>query len=178
MRTILLTLALGFVAACGDDGSTNSKVDAPMGGADAPSNVDAPPAATGGLGQKCGGTEPACPASAPECVGIAGATGRGQFCTPKCLAGGTGTTNASGQFTATTPSPDPAKCTAAFSGSVGMPVCGLILAYTPMDNPLKANTAYTGIDLGCVIVCGTGMTCPTGTLATTLGSNCACLPAM
>jgi hypothetical protein len=31
-----------------------------------------------------------------------------------------------------------------------------------MDNPLQANKLYTGIALGCVILCGAGNTCPTG----------------
>jgi hypothetical protein len=86
-------------------------------------------------------------------------------------------TNAQGQLATTTPAPDGTKCTAAYSGgSVGMPACGVILAYQPMDNPMKPNTNYTMIDLGCVVLCSTGNMCPAGTTAATAGSNCFCFP--
>jgi hypothetical protein len=59
------------------------------------------------------------------------------------------------------PAPSTTACPAAYSGgSAGTALCGLILSYTPMDNPMVANKMYTGINLGCVVGCGSGGTCP------------------
>ncbi|HEX5058853.1 MAG TPA: hypothetical protein VFV99_05805 [Kofleriaceae bacterium] len=168
--------------ACGGDdgGGGNGNPDAKV-FMDSKVFMDAPGGGGGltGLGQKCGSGQPACPTNAPDCIalGLGGGSASTSYCTPHCLEDGSGTTNAQGQLTTTTPAPDNAKCSAVYTGgSVGMPACGVILATTPMDNPLKANTSYTMIDLGCVIVCGTGMMCPTGTTATTAGSTCFCFP--
>ena len=124
-----------------------------------------------GLGQKCGSGLPACPTNASDCIalGLPGGSASTAYCTPHCLDNGSGTTNGSGQLTTTTPPPDNSKCTGAYTGgSVGMPVCGVILSTTPADNPLKPNTNYTGISLGCLIGCGSGTpSCPMGTTCNT-----------
>ncbi|MEQ1737385.1 MAG: hypothetical protein ABL886_13395 [Rhodoglobus sp.] len=169
MRLIVITLFLGVVAACSSsEGRNIEPTDAPT-ASDAA--VDSPaPAALTGLGQKCGADLPACPATAPDCIGFMGTT---TFCTAKCVTNATGMTNAQGQLTSTTPPPDNASCAAAFTGTAGMPVCGVILAIMPEDNPLKANKNYTGIELGCVVACGANSACPTGMTCNAQG---ACLP--
>jgi hypothetical protein len=170
-RTLIATALLGWsLSACSpsDGGSRIDTVDAPK-AIDAA--IDTPPANLSGLGQKCGQGMPACPANASECVGLQGTA---SFCTPKCASGATGMTNASGQLTTTTPPPNNQTCSSAYTGTVGMPVCGVILTVVPADNPLVANKAYSGIDLGCVITCGTGGACPASTTCnTTVG---ACFP--
>jgi len=87
-------------------------------------------------------------------------------------------TNGSAQLllSALTPAPDQTKCTGAFTGSAGSGACGLILAVTPADNPLKANTSYSGIVLGCVVACGSGNTCPASMTGAGTGNNCICIP--
>jgi len=175
-RLFVMSMLLGSaLVACGDDGGKGGGVDAPK-AIDAA--IDAPVAAgPTGLGKKC--TTPAdCPANAPECVGLSQTTNA--WCTPKCLTGGAGTTNGNGALplSGVTPAPSTTVCPAAFTGTPvtgGNPVCALILATVPADNPLVANKAYTGIDLGCVVACGTGNTCPMGmTCNTAVGG--ACLP--
>jgi hypothetical protein len=164
-----ICLVVAAAAACGGGGGGgNGNNDA---AADVP--VDMPPALAG-LGQKCGTGLPACPANAPECFGLV-ANGTA-YCSPDCLTGGAGKTNAQGQFMAITPPPDNAKCTAAFTGTVGMPVCAIILSTTPMDNPLKPNTNYTAIKMGCAVVCGSGATCPPGMACNTGIGPGVCLP--
>ncbi|HEY5922483.1 MAG TPA: hypothetical protein VIV11_12465 [Kofleriaceae bacterium] len=180
----MLATAVGTtVFACGgDDGGGGGNPDAKV-FMDAPKVfMDAPPG-TGlmGLGQKCGSGQPACPSNAPDCIalGIGGGMASTSYCTPHCLDDGTGMTGSNGQFSSTafTPAPDPTKCTGAYTGgSVGMPACGVLLAYTPMDNPLVANKNYTMIDLGCVVLCSTGMGCPTGTTAQMVQTTCFCFP--
>ena len=136
----------------GPDAKTFS--DAPGGPMDAP--------AGGGetaLGKKCSSPTD-CPTNAPDCVGFQGTT---SYCTPLCDMNATDTTNAMGQFTSTiTPAPNDGTCTAAFTGTIGTPKCGALLAWTPMDNPPKANTKYTNISMGCVVLCGANNTCPSG----------------
>ena len=140
--------------------------------------LDAPPGLQG-LGQKCaaiGSNAPDCPADAPDCLGIAlsSTTNSTFYCSPECDTGASGKTNGSGQLTTVTPAPG-TQCTTAYSGgTAATPACGLILATTPADNPLKANTNYTGIVLGCVIECGgAGMTtCPTGLTCNTTAKLC------
>jgi hypothetical protein len=144
-----LSLAL---FACGGDGGGN-KVDATV-----------QPEAGGdlvGLGQKCGTGLPACPANAPDCVGLV--MNGGTYCTPRCLEGGAGMSDAQAQLplNAITPPPNTGTCTAAFTGTVGGPTCALILALQPPDNPVQANKAYTGIRLGCLLACSAGA-CPAG----------------
>jgi hypothetical protein len=176
---LVAALTVTSIVACGgdDDGGGGGTPDAKV-FMDAPKVfMDAPPGqGLTGLGQKCDQASP-CP-TGMDCISLSlGGGASPSYCTPHCLDDGTGTTNAQAQLTSTTPAPDPAKCTAAYSGgAVGMPTCGLILAYEPMDNPLMANKQYTMIDLGCVIICSTGMMCPAGTTATTAGSNCFCFP--
>lgn len=176
----LVAAAGATIFACGgDDGGGGTTIDAKV-FMDAPKVfMDAPPGqGLTGLGQKCDQASP-CP-TGMDCIALGLASGSSPtFCTPHCLDDGTATTNAMSQFpnNGFTPAPDPAKCTAAYSGgAVGMPACGVILAYTPMDNPLMANKQYTMIDLGCVVLCSTGNMCPAGTTATTAGSNCFCFP--
>ncbi len=164
----LLVLFIALTAsACGGEGGSS--------GPDATVFMDAPPP-TGltGLGQKC---VPAmmgadCPTNANTCVSVS--AGGAGFCTPLCVTNGSGMTNAQGQFTSVTPAPNTAACTGAYTGTVGMPACLALLSYTPMDMPLMASKNYTGINIACVIRCGTGNTCDTGlTCNTTFG---ACLP--
>ncbi|MFN0246937.1 MAG: hypothetical protein ACKV2T_08505 [Kofleriaceae bacterium] len=74
-------------------------------------------------------------------------------------------TNAQGSLTLATitPAPNNATCQAAFSATVGTPVCALILGgYQPPHNPFMANMTYTMLTLECAIGCGAGNTCPTG----------------
>jgi hypothetical protein len=172
-RLFSICLLVGAAACSGGGGKGGNNADAAV---DTP--PDMPPALTG-LGQKCGTGLPACPANAPECFGLV-ANGTA-YCSPDCLTNGTGKTNAQGQFPAPgqpgslMPPPDSSKCTAAFTGTVGMPVCAVILSTTPMDNPLKANTNYTAVSMGCAIVCSSGM-CPPGmTCNTSIGPG-VCLP--
>jgi hypothetical protein len=118
-----------------------------------------------GLGQKCafGSASSGCPASASDCVAIKVGSGASNgWCTPHCDDAASGMTNGSGALSPSSlnPAADQTKCTAAYSGSGGVAACGLLLAYTPMDNPLVANKAYTGISLGCVVACGSGGVCP------------------
>jgi hypothetical protein len=170
MQRSLLSLAVAVLVACG--GSSSKNPDAST--HDSKVFQDSP-ASTGlmGLGQKCGTGLPACPTNAPSCVGIAlpGGGASTQYCTPHCDDNATAKTDATGNFpnsaSGFTPAPDPSKCGAAFTGTAGTPACGLFLTYTPMDNPPKPNKTYTGISLGCLVVCGTGNACPTGTTCNT-----------
>lgn len=173
LSVFLVVLTSFAVVACGDDGGstpTDAKVFL-----DAAAQQDAPPAGITGLGQKCGTGLPACPANASECVGLL-AGGAGTYCTPKCLVGGTGTTNAQGQFTAINPAPNNGTCTAAYTQSVGMGTCGVIMATVPNDNPLMPNKAYTGIEFGCAVLCGAASACPTGLTANNSLGVCLCFP--
>ena len=179
--TIVVGVAsFGTIFACGGNngGGGGGTPDAPGMHPDAPGGggSDAPGSASGlmGLGEKCGSGLPACPANAPDCIalGLGGSAVSTSYCTPHCLDNGSGTTNGSGELTTTTPPPSDAACSAAYTGgSAGMPACGVILSTTPMDNPLKKNTTYTGISLGCVVACGSAAPqCPTGmTCNTTVG---------
>ncbi|MBS1118519.1 MAG: hypothetical protein H6Q90_747, partial [Deltaproteobacteria bacterium] len=166
-----------FVA-CGGGGSSGNP-DAAPGGADAPPSIDAPPAGLSGLGQSCDQAAPTCPASAPSCVALnlGGVASKG-FCTPKCLTGGTAKGAAMNQFTNINPAPNPAACAAGYSGTVGVPQCGVVIAFTPMDTTIVVNNNYTGIEMGCAIACGTGNACPSGLAPDTthFGQACVCLP--
>ena len=165
----LAALALALFACGGDGGKSDDDSGTPPEEAGAGDLT--------GLGQKCGGSLPACPANAPDCVGLTQNGGR--YCTPHCLMGGSGMTNGQGALPlgTITPPPDTAICTGAFTGTVGTPSCGLILALAPPDNPLQPDKAYTGINLGCLISCGAGNTCPTGyTCMTPPGVMPTCFP--
>jgi hypothetical protein len=116
-----------------------------------------------GLGQKCGTGLPACAAPAPACLTQPGATSG--FCSAICLMGATGMTNAMGQFTSLSPLPDDAKCTAAYSGTVGTAECSVLISLTPMEQPM-ANKSYTNISFACAIACGPSNACPFGTSCT------------
>lgn len=164
-RLFVVSIAALFLAlfACGGDGG-NSKVDATPQGEAGGDLV--------GLGQKCGTGLPACPANAPDCVGLV--QNGGTYCTPRCLENGTGMSNAQAQLplNAITPPPDGAICTAAYTGTVGAPSCALILALQPPDNPVQASKNYTGIRLGCLLGCTAGA-CPAGfTCNTAVGNFC------
>jgi hypothetical protein len=180
-RLFVMSVLFGsaLVAACGDDGGKSG------GGVDAPKQIDAPtgplpdaPAAgLTGLGQHC---DPAmmnadCPTEAPKCIGLSGGTAT--YCTPDCLTNGTATTNAQGQITATMPAPSTTACMAAYHGTIAGAggACGVILAYMPMDANLMPNKQYTGIELGCVLKCGTAGDCPTGFTANGAGAQCVCI---
>ena len=177
-RLFVMSCLLGSaLVACGDDGGKGGgNVDAPK-QIDAPT-ADAPMQSNGptGLGKKCMAPTD-CPASAPECVAVAQNTNG--YCTPKCLTGGTGTTNAQGglSLSAIQPPPNNGTCTTAFTGvpAAGTIGCGLILSTTPMDNPLMANKQYTQIELGCIVLCMSG-TCPMGMTCSPATNNQVCLP--
>jgi hypothetical protein len=173
MRFSRLVFVCALVA-CGNSKSNNG-VDAPKQFEDAKVFMDAPPGLMG-LGQKCGMGLPACPANAPDCIGLALGNGMNstQFCTPACDMNATAKTNATGQFPANgfTPPPSNMACSSAFTGTAGTPLCGVLLAYTPMDTPPKPNKTYTGISLGCVVACGMGNACPTSMTCNTTVMLC------
>ena len=124
-----------------------------------------------GLGEKCGsGGVATCPSSAPLCLSVNQAQ---PYCSATCVTGATGTTLSDGSLPDTgvghlTPPRDTAACMAAASGGDGIAManaqCGILLMYTPMDMPIMANKAYTGIQMACFIQCtvGQGNVCPTG----------------
>jgi hypothetical protein len=169
---LFLMLAASAVVACGGNGGSTAP-DAKV-FMDAPAPPDAPPSGLTGLGQKCGAGLPACPANASECFGLAGTNGN-TYCSPKCVAGGTATGAANNQLSNIQPAPN-TTCTTAYSGTVGMGACGVILKFTPMDNPIVVGKAYTGVDLGCVVRCGAGNTCPPTHSTATIGTSCICVP--
>jgi len=176
-RLSVLLFTSFVLAACSGGGGKGGNNGAD-GGGDGTPPVDMSPGLTG-LGQKCGTGLPACPANAPECFGLV--QGGTAYCSPDCLVDATAKTNAQGQIPQTgagalTPPPDTTKCTTGYTGgAVGMPQCAIILSTTPMDNPLKPNTNYTAIKMGCAIVCTGGM-CPSGmTCNTSIGPG-VCLP--
>ena len=145
-----------MVVACGNSSPTHPDARVFKDGPPAP---DAP-AGLMGLGQQCGSGLPSCPTAVSACIGPQGAaTG---ICTAVCDMNGSGTTNGSGQLllTAITPPPNNTTCTGAFTGTVGTAACNLLLAITPADSPLMANKLYTGIQLDCGIVAGSGNACP------------------
>ena len=183
--TVVLGLALGAtILACSDSKKGGSNADGSTGNDDSSNQMDGPGSGSGssgiqGLGQRCGSGFPTCPTNAPECISVKVGSGASpSYCTPHCLDNGSATTNAQGQISSTTPPPDTAKCTAAYTGgSVGNPACGLILSYQPMDNPLKPNKTYTQIVLGCIVACSMpGNTCPTGMTCNTGVTPAMCFP--
>ncbi len=170
----------GAIIACGGGGGTKSpdaKVFLDAHGSGGGTDAGGSGSGLTGLGEKCGSGLAMCP-TGEDCIslGLGGSAASTPYCTPHCLDGGSGTTNGSGQLTATVPPPDDTKCTGAYMGSVGMPQCAIILSTTPMDNPLKANTHYTAIALGCLVACGTGSgsgACPPSmTCNTAVGGIC------
>jgi hypothetical protein len=177
MRSTRLTVlffvlaALALVACGGEGGSTRPDAQVFMDAA-----IDAPPPGVTGLGQKCGAGLPACPANASECFGLAGVSNQNMYCSPKCVTAGTATGGANNQLTNVQPAPNSATCAASYSGGIGQGVCGVVLAFTPMDAQIVNGKAYTGVDFGCAILCGAGNTCPASLAVTMLGQNCLCLP--
>ena len=172
--SVLFAMLASFtIVACGGEGGS-SQPDAKV-FLDAP--IDSPPPGLTGLGQKCvrsmQGAD--CPQNAPLCVGV---TQDAAWCTPTCLTGGSGTTNAQRELPLNmiTPPPNQAACTGAYTGAVGMPACVLILTTTPMHEQLMANTAYTQIALGCIVLCSANNMCPPGMAANTQFPSCICLP--
>jgi hypothetical protein len=177
---VIGTAIAATVFSCGDDGGGSSNPDAKV-FMDAPKVfMDAPPGqGVMGLGQKCGSNLPACPANAPDCIALAVGSGASPtYCTPHCLDNGTGMTDAQGKFISSSfmPAPDPTKCSGAFTGSVGSAACGVLLKYNPMDIPPKAGSAYNMINLGCVVICGSGSACPMGMSCTMTGAGPLCFP--
>lgn len=184
-RLFSMTLIVGIstgatiIACSSGGGGKNVTPDAKV-FKDAPGQPMDAPAGGGvsGLGQKCGSGQPACPSTSPDCIalGKAGGAATTSYCTPHCDDNATSTTDGSGNFTTFTP-PRNMNCTTQYSGSTGSGACGVILAYTPMDNPKKPNMQYTAISLGCVVLCGTGNACPTGMTADTADfGTCICFP--
>ena len=174
--SFLMSVALGsvLVACGGDDGEGGSPDAAPQ--IDAAPMIDAPPAGPTALGKRC---DPAmmnadCPANAPLCTGF---TGTPSYCSPLCVMGGTATGAANNQFTNIMPAPSAALCSAAWSASVGTPMCvGILNNFMPMDNPIKVGDAYTNINMTCAVVCGTGNMCPPGMASNTSLGPCICVP--
>jgi hypothetical protein len=127
-----------------------------------------------GLGQKCGSGLAACPTNAADCIGAQGTT---SWCTPICDMNATGKTGSDGRFPASgsgsiTPAPSDSACSAVFTGTVGTPACAAILASTPAYTG-QLNTAFTGIQMDCFVLCGTGSgtgPCPTGMTCATTGN--------
>ena len=170
-----------LVIACGGGGGGGPKlIDGPSKTPDAKVFMDAA-AGSGvkGEGQACSMTAP-CP-TGMDCIalGKAGGASTTSYCTPHCDDNATATTNGSGVFaggSAFTPPPNN-NCATMYTATPGMGACGVILSTTPADNPLKPNTTYTKISLGCVVVCGTGNVCPTGMAADTADFGaCLCFP--
>lgn len=169
-------LVLGFVACGGgggddgdDDGTT---IDAPTSNIDAPGgNVDAP--AAGALGQICN-TTMTCPSSAMLCLRFSASAANG-YCSLVCAPGQMNMPNAQGQFPRP-PTTTDAACVAQFSGTVGTPICGVVLSNTlqppvPQGQQPNPQTTYT-YDAACIITCGAGNACPTGLTC----QSGACLP--
>ena len=177
-RLFSTTLVIGIattatIFACGGGGG-GGQPDAKQ-FKDAKVFMDAGPGLTG-LGQSCGGSaDPACPANASDCIGPGGSD---SFCTPICDMNGSGSANGSGQllFSAITPAPNNATCTAAFTGSAGTPSCYATVMSTPTLGTTP-NQHYTGIQIDCAVLCGTGSgsgPCPTG--MTCNAASGICLP--
>lgn len=169
---IVATAIGGTVIACG--GPDGQLPDAKV-FLDAKVFMDAPPGVMG-LGQKC--TQPSeCPSNAPQCIGISGGP-QVAYCSPTCLMNATATGSANGTLQMISPalSTGNGACTGAYMGTVGTPVCGLILSYSPMHVPPMAGSNYTMVTAACAIVCGAGNTCPPGMTGTTFGTACLCLP--
>ena len=160
--SLIVGVAVGTtIIACSDTKKGNPGVDArPV---DGQQQLDSPSSSLTGLGQKCGAGVAACSANAPDCIalGLSSTMQSTTYCTPHWLDDGSGTTNGSAQLTTTVPEPDATKCTGAFTGTAGTPLCGVILATTPADNPLMANKHCAGIQLGCIVGCPSATpTCP------------------
>jgi hypothetical protein len=171
LAAFALTVGL---AACGGSGGGDdddgTSIDAP-GAIDAPANIDAP--AGGGLGQICNQTM-TCPSTAMQCLRFS-ATAPNGYCSLVCAPGQMNMPNAQGQFPRP-PTTTDAACVAQFSGSVGTPICGVVLSNTlqppvPQGQQPQQGTTYT-YDAACIITCGTGMACPTGLTC----QQGACLP--
>jgi hypothetical protein len=177
-------LVIGVLTACGavtadgdpNDGKNDKDDPPPPGMVDA--GIDAPAITElKGLGQQCelakGGSD--CPANAPICLGFANTT---TFCTPTCLSGATGKAMGTSAFINVMPLPANSSglCAAAYSGTQGVPLCGAVYAWSPMDNPLVPDKMYTGIAEACIIECGTNRACPATHGAKDVGSQCMCLP--
>jgi hypothetical protein len=120
-----------------------------------------------------------CPTNAPVCLSSAGNTTTG-MCSPLCVMNGTMMTNAQAQPSSITPQPNNAACTGAYTGTVGNPLCAIIiggsgpLAYMPPDAQLQANKTYTNVNLACAIQCGANNTCPTGLTPMGTLPQCTC----
>jgi hypothetical protein len=170
MRLTRLSLSFVFAAAvalvaCGGDDGGSTPAD----------TMPDTPMAVMGIGKRCGMGGGQCDANAPICLSLM--QGGPGFCSALCLDNGAGTTNAMAAFPqgSLTPAPNPQLCTAAFSAPAGMAVCGTVIETVPAHNPLMANTAYTGVDIACLIACGAGNACPTGLTCDTARGNL-CLP--
>ena len=173
-RLLSISLVAGIVAgatiiACGGGGGKNPDAKVFM-----DSKVFMDGGSLAGLGKKCGSAGD-CPANAKDCIGFSAGK---LFCSPPCDTNATGTTGSNGQFPNTgagalNPAPSNTPCTAAYTATVGVPVCAAIVATTPNDNPLKPNTQYIPVQLDCAVGCGTGMACPPGmTCNTAIGGAC------
>lgn len=173
LAVVALTFGLVGCGGSGSDDDDQQQIDAPGGGIDAPNqNIDAP-MATGGLGQICN-DQMACPSSAMLCLRFSAQAANG-FCSLVCASGQMNMPNAQGQFPRP-PATNDATCAAQFSGTVGTPICGVVLSNTlqppvPSGQMPNMNTTYT-YDAACIVTCGTGNTCPTGLTC----QSGACLP--
>lgn len=173
---LLAAFAISALVACGGSGGDDDgqqQIDAPGSTIDAPGgNIDAP-MASGALGQICNQTM-TCPSSAMLCLRFS-ATAANGYCSLVCAPQQMNMPNAQGQFPRP-PTTTDAACAAQFSGTVGTPICGVVLSNTlqppvPQGQQPNQNTTYT-YDAACIITCGTGNTCPTGLTC----QSGACLP--
>jgi hypothetical protein len=168
--------ACGAVTADGDPNDGKNDNNKPPAMVDA--GIDAPTMTElKGLGQQCelakGGTD--CPANAPICMGFTNTT---TFCTPTCLTGATATAMGTSTFINVMPVPanNSATCAAAYTGKQGVPTCGAVYAWSPMDSPLVDGDMYTDLAEACIVACGTNRACPATHGAKDVGSQCMCLP--
>lgn len=173
-HAVFSILVVSMFAACGGD-------DGNGGGIDAAVVIDAPPdaAAATGLGKPCVAAmnNADCPANAPRCINFTGAAA--SYCSPLCVTNGTATGGMNGKFASIVPAPSDPLCAAAFSGTVGTPLCvGVLGGYMPADATIVNGRAYTNINMSCAIQCGASNACPAGLTAnTSLGpTTCICVP--
>jgi hypothetical protein len=174
---MIATVLFGFVVGCGvsqvDDAMDNDKSDM---GKPKPITDAGADAATGptGLGTKCdvAKANSDCPTSAPLCTEL----GNGSYCSPRCISNGTGFGTSGGGFYMSVPAPNDTVCKSAFDQAIGEPACGLVTSWIPMDDPIVADKAYSGLEWRCVVKCGTGNACPATMVPSQISGGCYCLP--
>ena len=144
MKTLFFAVCVAVgLAACGSKGNTKT-TDAPVVVVDAP-KVDAPPAASNFLGQRCGQTAGACPAgSGHTCALVMGLGNQMEgYCSPACMGMDT-------------------KCSVGYTGPAGgVPRCAL--------GPAQGQGEL------CAIECTADPQCPTGLKCLDAGGGKICV---